>query len=1067
MQSLIGTLKYALFCGAALALGVAPVASAWDTVYQRGLVDETVSGMGDFDVSANGTAWMSNYNATYRVLPGAPPQLQHLVQSFDGVILALDDGGAVQRDSKGVTRFGADGRFQWSRPLDPQLVPAWIAANQDGSVWTFDYYDLVRIGTDGSILARVPFHFADYLTHNAPLANDPADGALYTATLDSGVTLVNKLDRYGKPLWSITAPGLVDVLHLAPDRGVMVAGRGKGSNSLYTAPQITRLDAAGNTRYSRLIGARESDRVENLVAGEDGEAYVLSQELDHCYQRQLLHLDASGQLKWVYELPFQPLCSIDYIYHAPRVFLAASASGGVNVAAAPATLFVHLSQAGEVLAQAPLDITLGPKQLADRSYVGYQFIQGKQVISHFDEMGAALPSPYPPTLLPQPGAPLAATIDSAGNSYFVEGRPAHRLVSVRPQGTLNWATDLPFDGPLSSAALSVGGDAVCMTGKILTPSPRAFSYGQYPPQIQCFSRSDGGMRWKHAYNSAEPQEDVNQADGARLLDNGRLVAGYAVGDGYHMSVYFPDGSQQRDTVVSGRFDKLTINATGQIAAAVRFADNVPAYVLYRADASQAFNVRQEVKLRSDLLLDEAGNLYVAGPSRTQPTVFQVTSLSPMGATRWTHDLPGDGASHLVLNGDQLIVTQSDDATTHVGAALHQHALSLSSSSGVESWRHTFDGFRDVPAQISLGDNATRLHLVADAGSKLDWRVLNPVTGDVQTHEFRDCTADDCRGFAIAAGANAGLRAVVATPYSIAGSVVVVSGSAASTKLAKINQHALAGAWWAPYARGQGFMLDFLPATNTFFMPWFTFSAEGDVDPAAQRWYTVQGTVADGPTTAQVPIYDSRSGAFDASDATSVNHVGDATMQFADCDHASLHYKFLAPYNNAKEGDITLSRLLPRREACTLADCTPVPPTATTAPQGGFDSKLSGSWYEPATAGQGLQIDVQPGGILFAAWFTYDPAALGDDETKQHWMTLQGSLADAHNGVASVAIAQAIGGSFDSQPTDDQYAMGSATLSMIDCSHIKLDYHFDDNDKADAYRNRSGSIDLQKIGGCTP
>ena len=1066
MSSLIDTLKIALLCsGTTLALGMASTASAWEVIYQSGPVADAVPDVGDFDVSANGTLWFSNFYATFRQLPGAAPQLQRAVGA-SGLVLALDDGGAVQRDFQGVTRFGADGRFQWRQSLDPMYVPFWIAANQDGSVWTFDYHDVVRIGTDGSVLTRVPFRFADYLDQVPPLAIDPTDGALYIATIGSGSTHVTKVDRDGRQLWSFNAPGFVDLLRLAPDHGVMVAGRGQGVSALLTTPQITRLDGAGAIRYSHLLGgAHAIELVENLAVGDDGEAYLLNQELGHCSQRELLRLDASGQLQWTFEPTFQTQCDNRY-YNLPALFLAVSASGGVNAAGSSPKSFLGLSRAGEVLTQGPLEIYLGPRQLADRSYVGYQIVAGKQTIIHFDENGTSLPSPYPPSLLPQVGTALTASIDAAGNSYFVEGRQAHRLVSVSPAGTLNWSTDLPFDAPLVSAVLSVGGDKVCMTGKTVKTGLDLSTLARYLPQIQCFSRSDGHLLWKQEGNDFEQQKLFAQADAARLLDDGRLVAGYAIGGGYHMTVYLPDGSPQRDTVVSARFDKLAINAAGQIAVSAKYGDNPPVYSLYRTDATLAFNVPQDVQLQSDLLLDEAGNLYAAGPSLTHPT-FQVTSLSPTGATRWTHDLPGDGAAHLLLNGDQLIVTQSDEPLNHVGTQLHQYALSLSASSGAESWRHAFDGFRGVPAQISLGDNAMRLHLVADAGGKLDWRVLNAVTGDVQTREFRDCTGDDCRGLAIAAGANASLRAAVATPNSTAGSVAILNGKAASTTLAKINQHALGGVWWAPYARGQGFMLDFLPATNTFFMPWFTFTNAGGVDSAEQRWYTVQGTVADGPTSAQVPIYDSRNGAFDANDATSVNRVGDVTMQFSDCDHANLHYKFFAPYNGAKEGDITLSRLLPRREACTLADGTAVPAAATTTPQGGFDAKLSGSWYEPATAGQGLQIDVQPGGILFAAWFTYDPKGLGDDETKQHWMTLQGSLAQAQNGVATVAIAQAIGGSFDSQPTDDQYAMGRATLSVIDCSHMKLDYHFDDNDKAGAYRNRSGSIDLQKIGGCTP
>jgi len=65
----------------------------------------------------------------------------------------------------------------------------------------------------------------------------------------------------------------------------------------------------------------------------------------------------------------------------------------------------------------------------------------------------------------------------------------------------------------------------------------------------------------------------------------------------------------------------------------------------------------------------------------------------------------------------------------------------------------------------------------------------------------------------------------------------------------------------------------------------------------------------------------------------------------------------------------------------------------------------------------------------------------------------------------VAIAQAIGGSLDGVPTANQYAVGRATLTVIRCDALRVDYQFDDSAIAAAYRNISGTLDLVRIGGC--
>lgn len=105
--------------------------------------------------------------------------------------------------------------------------------------------------------------------------------------------------------------------------------------------------------------------------------------------------------------------------------------------------------------------------------------------------------------------------------------------------------------------------------------------------------------------------------------------------------------------------------------------------------------------------------------------------------------------------------------------------------------------------------------------------------------------------------------------------------------------------------------------------------------------------------------------------------------------------------------------------------------------------LTGSWFNPPTAGQGLEIEVFPDlagvgtGFLFGGWFTYD--ANGN----QQWVTLQGNLASSHGNAYPLAIAVNTGGVFNAPPTTSATQTGTATLTLYDCTHAALSYSFSD------------------------
>ncbi len=80
--------------------------------------------------------------------------------------------------------------------------------------------------------------------------------------------------------------------------------------------------------------------------------------------------------------------------------------------------------------------------------------------------------------------------------------------------------------------------------------------------------------------------------------------------------------------------------------------------------------------------------------------------------------------------------------------------------------------------------------------------------------------------------------------------------------------------------------------------------------------------------------------------------------------------------------------------------------------------VTGSYYEPATSGQGFEVEVYPDfvapgtGSVFVSWFTYDTVVGGAD--RQRWYVLAGSVVSGQP--ASLTIYQNTGGNFNAPPT---------------------------------------------------
>jgi hypothetical protein len=127
--------------------------------------------------------------------------------------------------------------------------------------------------------------------------------------------------------------------------------------------------------------------------------------------------------------------------------------------------------------------------------------------------------------------------------------------------------------------------------------------------------------------------------------------------------------------------------------------------------------------------------------------------------------------------------------------------------------------------------------------------------------------------------------------------------------------------------------------------------------------------------------------------------------------------------------------------------------------------LTGAWYNPATSGQGVLLEVYPDlvspgvGQLFGGFFTYSAEGLGE----RVWYSLQGDV-QSTSASAQIGLYAPVGaGNFNAGPVIASTKIGTATVSFGDCSHLTIAYSFSDGS------GRSGVIPMTRLtvnGGCS-
>jgi len=110
----------------------------------------------------------------------------------------------------------------------------------------------------------------------------------------------------------------------------------------------------------------------------------------------------------------------------------------------------------------------------------------------------------------------------------------------------------------------------------------------------------------------------------------------------------------------------------------------------------------------------------------------------------------------------------------------------------------------------------------------------------------------------------------------------------------------------------------------------------------------------------------------------------------------------------------------------------------------INAGLSGAWFNPATNGQGVYLEVLPTSkVIVAAWFTYDllppeegaSAQIGAPEHR--WLTLQGTYNEDTLELSNLALSE--GGIFDSGEPVVHSLFGHAQIVFDSCERATLYY----------------------------
>ena len=96
----------------------------------------------------------------------------------------------------------------------------------------------------------------------------------------------------------------------------------------------------------------------------------------------------------------------------------------------------------------------------------------------------------------------------------------------------------------------------------------------------------------------------------------------------------------------------------------------------------------------------------------------------------------------------------------------------------------------------------------------------------------------------------------------------------------------------------------------------------------------------------------------------------------------------------------------------------------------LDRRFDGAWYNRATSGQGVNLEiVDDGNRLVGFWYTY-----GANGSKR-WFTLNGPVT---GGTAEVSIVETSNGVFLNPSAIVRTEWGRGRFSVVDCDHVSFE-----------------------------
>lgn len=1034
-----------------------------------------------------------------------------------------------------ATKVSANGAMQWQQYIDYNDSCTSLASDGAGTLWiasevpaTANPILVYRIDADGSGFASIAFSstFVAQAVAAAPTAGS------YVAGFDAGTSkaTIIALDANGATRWQWSdASAGVTLTGIAVDTAGNVEAVGHAADQTLA---VVSVGADGTLRWNQHLAAPGADRSSGFQIAADGSSFVLAPAQDNTH-RVLEKISADGTLAWQSDVPVDGIGSYSSwldehagLRLAPNGdILVLADSGGDD--GSTTTQLVRFDGDGNVTAST--EITGQPDAVAVNVSAMTALADSSALLttrSNFtasglasdgsaassglflqvDPTGQIVPNAFATAQVSASSTVVDSVVADGGTTYLVSnnvlgdlddhsigGRNTRvALSAISATGTRLWKQE--YDGYWQSAHVVADATHVCVFGNFAQYWLVAWSGGTPPaggmPDVRIECRATGNGSVTSSFVLLAPGLAPAILGEARMRDDGSVVMGYTPGSGAIGS----NGSGKFDTAtmtanggISERHTLTThalptaIGADGSTLLVLSVYNEAPAVSLVRPDGTVAWNLTLPSSVgvfQSAVLDDGSAEIFELDSDGT----LRLKEISTTGVVLWDTVLTSGFTTSTVSS----MYAVSDETSTFVtltfGAeqsAFHgSEVIALDRTTGAIAWSTTLNP-AVLDAHVAIGPDAGALLYYALSDYKVTTQRIDRATGVADAPAYRSCGSIQCMGLRLYGArltADGTLRFSIDSGFLFpattqAPHVIAIDSAGAPPPAIPVAQSGIAGVWYAPYASGQGFMVDYIANEHTLFVPWFTYSTTGGNDPANLNWFSLQGTAASGDTNATLTIYASAGGAF-ASGTTGLHAVGSATLGFADCSHGSLNYRFDADadVNAGTTGTISLTRLTPATADCTLAGGAneTAPPFM---PDDGFTADQSGSWYDAQTSGQGIEFTVVPAsgataGLLFGAWFTYDPEGAADDALAQHWFTLQGDLSSASAGRVTVPIYSTLGGTLDGAPGTTTLPIGTATVTFHECSSATVDYRFDDSAIAHAYRNLSGSLALTRLGGCT-